>query len=275
MNLGSVVMTGALLSAALGGAQAVAQAKGAKTASKYEVIQVTNGGAITGKVTFTGTPPAIKLAVNKDEETCHSEKPSPRLTVGAGGGVKNAIVFLEDVTKGKGIADLPAGSLDQKECEYVPHVQIHPIDKEFLVHSSDPILHNVNMLYKEGNQTIMNTPFPAPTGDRPVKKKFKKPGLAFAKCDAGHIWMSAFVYAVEHPYYAVTDAEGNFTIGDVPPGKYKLVMWHSGYQLKETQKDASGNPTAYVWSDDIVEKKDVSIEAGKTSTINFTMGGQS
>ncbi|MBI1849161.1 MAG: hypothetical protein HYR85_02340 [Planctomycetes bacterium] len=243
-----------------------------KTASKYEVVAVQNGGSITGTVKFTGKPEVIKLKTTKDQGTCHEEKDSPRLVVGAGGGVANAIVYLEGVTKGKGIDDMAAGMLDQKECEYHPHVQVVPWNKEFVIKSSDPILHNVHMNYKDNDQTIANIPFPEPGQS---KKKFKKPGLAYTKCDAGHIWMSAYIFATDNPYVVVTDADGKFTIKDVPPGKYKLVMWHEGYILKETQKDSSGATTAFVWSDDVVDKKDVTVEGAKEATVEFAFPKQS
>jgi polysaccharide lyase family 4-like protein len=247
---------------------ALAQEK--KAASKYEVVKVDNGGTITGMVKFSGKPEVIELTTTKDQGTCHDKKTSPRLVVDGSGGVANAIVYLEGITKGKGIEDMPAGMLDQKECEYHPHVQVVPFDKEFVIKSSDPILHNVHM--NQGDATIANVPFPEPGQ---VKKKFKKPGLATTKCDAGHLWMSAFVYATDNPYVAVTDEKGNFTIKDVPPGKYKLVMWHEGYILKETQKDSSGNPTAFVWSDDVVQKQDVNVEAGKSANVEYTFPAKS
>ncbi len=46
------------------------------------------------------------------------------------------------------------------------------------------------------------------------------------KCDAGHTWMSAYIWVSKHPYYAVTDKSGKFEIADVPPGTYKLKAWH-------------------------------------------------
>ncbi|MBI1849160.1 MAG: carboxypeptidase regulatory-like domain-containing protein [Planctomycetes bacterium] len=231
---------------------------------KYEVVAVTNGGTITGKVRFKGTPDIVKIKVEKDPATCHDEKESPRLKVGPTGGLANAVVYLEDIHKGAGIDAMPAGSMDQKDCEYVPHVQVVPWNKEFVVKSSDPILHNVDMTFADNGASVMNQPFPEPSQ---VKKKFKRPGIAQTKCDAGHVWMSATIFAVEHPYYAVTDSDGGYVLHDVPPGTYKLVCWHEGYKLVELQK------TGCTWSPDVVEKKDVTVQTGSTAPIDFTIGG--
>ncbi|MBI1850582.1 MAG: sigma-70 family RNA polymerase sigma factor [Planctomycetes bacterium] len=235
---------------------------------RYEVVAVPDGGTIFGKVTFAGTPEVIKLKTTKDRATCHDEKDSPRLVVGSRGGVANAIVYLENIPKGKGIDDMPAGMLDQKDCEYVPHVQVVPWNKEFVIKSSDPVLHNVHMNYKDNDQPIANIPFPEPGQ---TKKKFKRPGLAYTKCDAGHLWMSAYVFAADNPYVVVTDSDGHFTITDVPPGKYKVGMWHEGYDLKETPMDSSGNPTGFVWSDDVADTEYATVEARKFTMVNFSL----
>ena len=53
----------------------------------------------------------------------------------------------------------------------------------------------------------------------------RSPGLVEVKCDA-HAWMSAYIVLFDHPYFAVTDEEGEFEIADVPPGAYTLNVWH-------------------------------------------------
>jgi hypothetical protein len=45
------------------------------------------------------------------------------------------------------------------------------------------------------------------------------------RCDI-HPWMGAWWVSQEHPYYALTDANGAFTLGDVPPGDYTIEAWH-------------------------------------------------
>ena len=78
-----------------------------------------------------------------------------------------------------------------------------------------------------------------------------KPGMVSFKCDAGHTWMSAYVYVFDHPYFAVTDGEGKFTIKDVPAGKYELEVWHEpiGEKLAPVTRTipidvTDGKPTA-------------------------------
>jgi hypothetical protein len=237
-------------------------------AGPYEVVAVSNGGTITGKVHFKGDATPVVIKAHKDQQTCHDEKTSPRLRVGPTQGLADAVVYLADIKKGADPGVLPAGSLDQKACEYSPHVQVHPWKKDFVVRSSDPILHNVHMSFADKDELVMNAPFPD-AGEQ--KKKFKRPGVAHAKCDAGHVWMSATVFAVDHPYYAVSDSDGGYVLHDVPAGTYTLVCWHEGWKLLETQKDGSGTPTACVWSPDVETKQSVTIQPGATVPIDFTI----
>jgi hypothetical protein len=56
-------------------------------------------------------------------------------------------------------------------------------------------------------------------------------GVVDLRCNAGHVWMNAEMMVASNPYYAVTDAEGNFELTDVPPGHYDLVVWHEGWRM--------------------------------------------
>ena len=55
----------------------------------------------------------------------------------------------------------------------------------------------------------------------------KRPGTVKVDCDA-HGWMLGWMQVVDNPYYAITGADGNFSIPQVPPGKYTLVAFQ-GY----------------------------------------------
>ncbi len=231
-------------------------------------------GRIVGTVRLTHEVEPVWLEVTKDHRTCGQQKLSPRLKVGPGGGLANAVVYLEDVEtvyledveNAPSIDLLPAGSLDQFGCEYVPHVQIHPWTREFAIKSSDPILHNVHMNFRDDDSTAINLPFPSPTTET---RKFKRPGLLYAKCDAGHVWMSAYVFAVDHPYYSLTAGDGRFRLEHVPPGKVTIVMWHEGFRLVDTPRDAQGHPTGYVWSPDVFQKRTIELKSGETLELDF------
>jgi hypothetical protein len=240
----------------------------------YEEIEVTDGGTITGKVSWQGEVPSLEpLAITKNPEVCDHEgtgnKKSPRLIVSAEGGVKNTVVFLEEISQGKPLNKL-AGKLprlDQKNCEYDPHVIIAPVKKKLEMVSSDDILHNIHMR----GAAKYNLPFPIK--GRVLAKRLKKGGIVELVCDAGHAWMSAYIHVITHPYYALTDAEGNFRIEDTPPGNYQLVAWHEGWEVVKTESK-DGKITRYMYSDPVTLKKEVTVPAKGDVKIDFELSGQ-
>lgn len=202
-------------------------------AGAYEEVAVTDGGAIAGVVKFAGkAPQADPLPVTKNPEVCGAQKPSEALLVSNNGGLKNVVVSLEKIAKGKKI-DQSSPSLENKTCGFGPHVQAVAVGSKLEVRNADPILHNTHS-YVEG-KTFFNLALPV-QGQK-VKKEIKKAGLIDVKCDAGHTWMRAYIVAKDHPYFAVTDKSGAYKITDVPPGTYKVQAWHEGWKVTGKDKD--------------------------------------
>ncbi|TIX37701.1 MAG: hypothetical protein E5V19_08175, partial [Mesorhizobium sp.] len=106
------------------------------------------------------------------------------------------------------------------KCRFEPAVQMIPAGSLEVV-NSDPMLHNTHGYY--GKRTAFNLALPNKGQRIPVE--LKRAGTVRVDCDA-HGWMEGWVYVVDNPYYAVTGADGKFSITDVPPGNYKLVAIH-------------------------------------------------
>jgi len=109
-----------------------------------------------------------------------------------------------------------------------PRVQGVMTGQEVMMRNSDPLIHNVRSL------STKNRPFniaqPAGTPDR--KKVFKAGENAIQiGCDF-HPWMKAFIFVMEHPYFAVTDEKGQFRIEGLPAGEYTLAAWHEEFGEK-------------------------------------------
>jgi hypothetical protein len=189
----------------------------------YEVVTVTNGGTIEGTVTLSGAVPAAQLKVTKNQDYCGQTIPDPAYTVGSNGGLANVIVYLKDITKGKAAPSEPVALVNSK-CMFSPRAQGAMVSQQVKISSDDTVLHNTHPQNSETNATIFNVALPF-KGFSVTKPLPGMPMMIKVKCDA-HEWMHAWILELEHPYYATTNADGRFTIKDVPPGTYTLAVWH-------------------------------------------------
>jgi hypothetical protein len=218
----------ALLLAGIGAPSGGAQSS---TDEPYQVVDVQAGGSISGTVKWSGPVPKIpRLPITKDPKICdptgETTRDLQRLVIGPDGGVANTVVYLTNVTRGKAW-DLPLSerTLDQRTCVYVPHILLVPVGGELQIKSSDPILHTVHMM----GAATYNLPFPFQ--DQFISRTMHIPGRVDIKCNAGHVWMNGEMLVVPHPYYAVTDAHGSFTLTNVLPGDYTVEAWHEGWKV--------------------------------------------
>ncbi|HSF32104.1 MAG TPA: carboxypeptidase regulatory-like domain-containing protein [Candidatus Tectomicrobia bacterium] len=207
-------------------------------ALSYEATTVSDGGTIVGEIKYAGDPPPPqKIEVTKDTNICGTEpKVSPVLVVGADKGIRDVVAFLPGIQKGKAL-EKPAKPpvLDQKNCEYHPYAQIFPVGTSLQILNSDAVLHNVKT--KAGSKTTFNVA--QPKIKPKLTQEFKNPEIVQVECNV-HGWMTAILVVAEHPYYALTDANGSFKITDVPPGKHTLKVWHA--KLGEQTKEVTVNP---------------------------------
>lgn len=210
----------------------------------YEETSVSGGGAVSGVVKLDGKVPHATLKVSKDQEVCGKEKPSPAVSISSGGAVANVIVSLTNITKGKKLSTLAPKPMDQKGCDYDPHIVLLPKGTALDILNSDGILHNVHS-YANKNPGF-NKAMPKFKKQLTIEgANFSTPERIEVRCDA-HEWMGGWIQVVDHPYYAVTDKDGKFTLADVPPGKYTVEAWHEklGMQTAEVTVSSGGTATA-------------------------------
>ncbi len=225
----------------------------ANLAQAYDVIDVKDGGTISGTIKVSGDAPAQEeLNIDKDPEVCgkHLPRLSEKIIVDqASKGVENAVVYLVGVAKGKAFPGPEAATghhgksgespeathkeytLDQKECTFIPHVQVIPAGGEVELRNGDPLMHNLHSFSMKNSSFNESIP-----GDgKPIHKKFDYPEVIKVGCDV-HKWMSAWVVVRDNPYYAVTDSKGNYQITDIPAGTYKLSVWHEAASKEDLKK---------------------------------------
>ncbi len=219
---------------------------------KYQVVEVTNGGTIKGKVTSAEKVKdpviPIKLMPKEDpketeteKKTCGNSQVGQMYILSASDEVKNVLVIVEGVQKGLA-APKKDLVLDNNKCRFDPLVGIAYVKSNYVIKNSDPLLHNTNLgkMLKGGKRRAVYN-LALPFKDQVIKKSNRVSGLLNVKCDA-HPWMRAYVYSSKHPYEAITDEKGNFEIGGLLPGKYKVRFWHEGFEdvVQEIEVKAGG-----------------------------------
>ena len=205
----------------------------------YQGGPVAEKGAISGVVKLAGPPPALKpLQVNKDQATCGKTQPVEALLLGSDKSVKNAVVRLTNISKGKALDTAAKAVLDQVKCRFVPHVNIVPVGATMEIKNSDPITHNIHTFSIDNDPINKAQPKTLPV----ISTKFTAPEIIKTQCDI-HKWMSTWIIVADHPYHAITDGKGEFKLTDVPPGNYQMEIWHEnlGKVTKEVTVKANSD----------------------------------
>jgi len=205
----------------------------------YEEVAVTNGGSITGVVKIQGQPPKLpSLQITKARDFCQNV-PNETLVVSREGGVRYAVVTLEGVGKGKAVERETIHELDNLKCRFAPHVLVASVGQFLVLKNSDPILHTAHALFHDGQPQFNVGLYPG----RTTRKPLVSAGVVKILCEV-HPWMSAYIVVTDNPYHAITDLYGEYDIRDIPPGNYKLRVWHETLGAEEKQIEVkSGTAT--------------------------------
>ena len=164
------------------------------------------------------------------------------------GKLQNVLVRITNGLEGKTFGDIPSEEveLDQHGCIYTPRVVGARVGQKVTFINSDPIFHNVRSVTNENQR--FNVAMPR-KGQRETKI-FNKPELFLqAKCSV-HPWMGAYVAIMDHPFFSVTNAKGEFVIKNLPAGKYKIEAWHEVYgtQTQEiTVQENNPTPITFIF----------------------------
>ena len=232
----------------------------------YRVIAVTNGGSIDGAVTFDGVKPAADpIIVQKDQDVCGESHPNPT-NPGNGLGIAGAIVYLDTITAGKDWSGIDTVSkIDQHGCEFHPHTQIVRAGATITISNSDKVLHNFHVFVN--SKPVVNAA--QPEGAPPREINLDDIGLHIVNCDV-HPWMRGFVMTTGHPYFAMTDASGHYSLTNIPPGTYTVKVWRDSWVIDQP-KGPNGNVSGYDWHGDFHDQRSVEVKSGAATTADFKL----
>jgi len=239
------------------------------------------GGAVTGKVTYSGKPEEKEFLFSKfpnpkfcpknpKKELVKGEKRIlPTIEIGKDGGLKHAVVAITDIEDKAFIDGYKGTDVIAEFCEFMPFTGVVVKQKNFHVenHDSDPedpksvkgVLHNPHSFEQLGpsSTTVFNIALAEKDSklDKPVVLRKDKQGSMFRlQCDQ-HEFMQGFFLPVMNPHYAVVKEDGTFEIKDVPAGKHKLVAWHPFAGKIEQEIEVTEGGTAQAGKLEVTKKK--------------------
>lgn len=200
-----------------------------------------HAGTITGDVKYLDAVPKLApVKVTKDQDYCGETLPNETYLVDASGGLKNVVVFLEAITPVVPANPQKLSVIENSGCRYAPRILAIQKGERLRIKNNDPKLHIPHSYLKEKTVFMLSLPFKNTTLE--ATQKVRDTGILKLVCDT-HAWMLGFVHVFDHPFFAVTDDQGAFSIPDVPAGSYSLKAWHedAGVRSQEVVVTETGD----------------------------------
>lgn len=206
-------------------------------------LPAAGGTSVSGVVKFKGTAPRptrIDMSADPYCAKAHTSAVTTEdLLADANGGLENVVVYISD---GLGTATFPVpdepAEIEQKGCQYKPHVLAMRAGQKLKVVNSDATTHNIHPMPANNREWNVSQP-----QGMPVEQVFAREEVAISvKCNI-HPWMRSYIAVVKNPYFAVTDKTGSFELKDLPPGTYTVQAWHEKLGTR-TQKITVGEGAA-------------------------------
>ncbi len=219
----------------------------------YEAVTPFPGGNLTGTVTLEGppTPPKrFNLVLNPDPYYCgrvsdgKGWRLAPMTQLGPEQALEGAIVYLQEVKKGKPFPDDTRHTLKVQNCLFIPYLDGMHTGEKLQIENWDPVQHQLEVFLTsgEGGTRLFGSvlqPHPenrksdylsegktgTPRSGPKQVFQMDTAGVLFFRCNY-HEYMEGWSVVVPHPYYAKTKESGKFAINDIPPGSYTLQVWH-------------------------------------------------
>ncbi len=228
----------------------------------YEETTVSNGGTLQGMVKLLGEVPKPKgynLVTLPDAVYCGriSTGTGWRLlqpfVIGPTGGFKNVVIYIGKIHKGKPFSYVPP-QIKAIDCTFEPYITIVRDKHDIEVVNMDPVFHDIQGYETStfGARVLFNVPLPMSKklrkevflAGKTVKDRAgkvltqrinmgKQRKLFVMQCGF-HAYMESWGFAVTNPYYALTAKDGSYSITDIPPGTYKVQVWHPMVQKEYT-----------------------------------------
>ncbi len=205
-------------------------------------------GQITGTIKLDGQVPHQKpIDMSKDPSCAQTHTGAPataeNVVVGPNGGLANVVVYISQGLSGnESVASQPV-KMEQKGCQYFPHVLAMNVGQHLTVLNDDKTAHNIHPEPKPGGGNIPWNKSQM-EGSPAVDAVWSTPEVAIpVKCNI-HPWMRAYIAVVKGPF-GVSNESGSFKLDGLAAGTYTLTAWHETYGTQtQTVTIAAGKPVS-------------------------------
>lgn len=213
-------------------------------AAPYTVSAATQGGTIAGRVELAGAAPADSAFDPGDELRGCGARVVHRAVTHRGAAVGDVVVWLADARTGKALPTSRRVELDLEGCQLAPLAQGVVAGSTLNVHGRDPIDSRLRLARQPGGASLGLVRMTDAGQVVPDDRALAQPGIVEARGERP-AWLRAWLLVFDHPYFATTDADGAFSLADVPPGTYTLRAWHERLgQIEQRVTVTAGQPAA-------------------------------
>ena len=153
-----------------------------------------------------------------------------------------SVVYVDAVAGKNFPAPSQPALMDQKGLRFSPSVLVVQKGTTVDFQNDDSVQHNVFWPSISGNKKDGHNMGTWPKGEK-RSFKFDTPGVVPLLCNV-HPEMSGYIVVSPTPYFAESDASGNYKIDNVPDGKYNVVAWHEGMKTQTKGVDVAGTGKA-------------------------------
>ncbi len=191
----------------------------------YKPTVLTAVGSLSGTITLVGGPRKDTVPVTVDTTVCGKSVDGP--VTASAKGLSNSVVWIANIASGKTLPPSRRIDLSSEDCVLDPRVQAAMVGTTVNVTNDDKLLHKLVFMPIGTEDTLTIMPFFNNGQVVPSERLAKQPGIVEVRC-AFHPWTHAYIAVFDQPYFAVTGDDGNFKIDSLPPGTYKMMVWHEG-----------------------------------------------
>ena len=197
-------------------------------------------GTITGEALLVGNPPPMQPLKLGADPVCAGGSRFDEQVIVSNGRLANVLVRLLGAPPEQ--PPNVVAVIDQRSCVFRPRVQGIVRGQSIEIRNGDPTLHNAHAY--TGGSTLFN--YAQPAGASPVERPLTdRSQVIKLKCDV-HPWMTAFIHVEDNSHFAVTGADGSFSIPGLAAGSYELEAWHERFGVKRARVELREGEAAHL-----------------------------